>query len=122
MFWTLAAKGLAKLEVGTLTGATHGEKSPLGLAQRDGDRERDWETRAVSVELRIPKLSNCSYFPGFLERRTGPALRVLQSLPDMRLPVWQLLPGGYRPQIVMHFAKHIAGIPRISPANQRITA
>ncbi len=33
------------------------------------DRERDWETRAGTVELRIPKLRKGSYFPAFLEPR-----------------------------------------------------
>ena len=31
--------------------------------------DRDWETRAGTVELRIPKLRKGSYFPGFLEPR-----------------------------------------------------
>jgi len=31
--------------------------------------ERDWHTRAGTVELRIPKLRKGSYFPGFLEPR-----------------------------------------------------
>lgn len=38
-------------------------------AQRNGYRNQDWETRAGTVELRIPKLRKCSYFPGFLEPR-----------------------------------------------------
>ena len=34
--------------------------------------ERDWQTRAGTVELRIPKLRKGSYFPAFLEpRRTA---------------------------------------------------
>jgi transposase-like protein len=58
-----------ELEVEGLTGAAYGQKSPERLAQRNGYRERGWETRAGTVELRIPKLRKGSYFPGFLEPR-----------------------------------------------------
>jgi putative transposase len=67
-----AAQRLMELEVGELAGAGHGERSPDRLVQRNGYRERDWQTRAGTVELRIPKLRRGSYFPGFLEpRRTA---------------------------------------------------
>src|SRR6188472_858427 len=63
------AQRLMELEVEGFTGAAYGEKSPERLAQRNGYRDRLWETRAGSVELRIPKLRKGSYFPGFLEPR-----------------------------------------------------
>jgi putative transposase len=62
-----AAEKLMALEVGAATGAGYGEKNALRLAQRNGYRDRDWETRAGTVELRIPKLRTGSYFPSFLE-------------------------------------------------------
>jgi transposase-like protein len=64
-----AAEKLMALEVATKTGAGYGEKSGFRLAQRNGYRDRDWETRAGTVELRIPKLRTGSYFPSFLEPR-----------------------------------------------------
>ncbi len=64
-----AAERLMALEVDGLCGAGHGERSAGRLNQRNGYRERGWETRAGSVPLQIPKLRRSSYFPGFLEPR-----------------------------------------------------
>jgi putative transposase len=67
-----AAERLMALESEAACGAAHGERSPDRRAQRNGYRERDWETRAGTVELRIPRLRKGSYFPSFLEpRRTA---------------------------------------------------
>jgi putative transposase len=58
-----------ELEVEGLTGAAHGERSPERVQHCNGYRDRLWETRAGTVELRMPKLRKGSHFPVFLEPR-----------------------------------------------------
>jgi transposase-like protein len=65
----LYGQRLMELEVEGLTGAAHGERSLERLNQRNGHRDRLFETRAGTVELRIPTLRKGSYFPGFPEPR-----------------------------------------------------
>ena len=76
-----------ELEAGAVTGAAFGEKHPGRLAQRNGCRDRGWEARAGSVELRIPKLRTGSSFSGFPEprRMAEKALTaVIQGRPPFR--------------------------------------
>jgi putative transposase len=58
-----------EVEVGRLTGASRGERSPERVTHRNGYRERRFDTRAGSLALPIPKLREGTYFPAFLEPR-----------------------------------------------------
>ena len=67
-----AAERIMEAEVEARTGAAKGARSPLREVQRNGYRDRDWDTRAGRIALEIPKLRKGSYFPSFLEpRRTA---------------------------------------------------
>jgi putative transposase len=67
-----AAERMMDAEVSVLTGAGHGVRDPGRQVQRNGYRERTWDTRAGTIELEIPRLRKGSYFPSFLEpRRTA---------------------------------------------------
>ena len=66
------AQRLMELDVEGRCGAGYDEKSAERINSRNGYRERTWDTRAGSVELKIPRLRQGSYFPEFLEpRRTA---------------------------------------------------
>jgi putative transposase len=60
------------MDLESLCAAAYGERSPERANSRNGYRERTWDTRAGTIDLKIPKLRKGSYFPGFLEpRRTA---------------------------------------------------
>jgi putative transposase len=63
-------RALMEGEVSELIGAELGERRPEdGMMHRNGYRAREWQTRAGTVELQIPKIHQGSYFPSFLEPR-----------------------------------------------------
>lgn len=61
-----AAHRLMELEVEGLTGAAYGEKSQERQVQRNGYRDRSWETRAGTVELAHSQAAQGLLFPGLL--------------------------------------------------------
>jgi putative transposase len=60
---------LMEWEVSEQIGAERYQRRPERQTQRNGYRERDWETRVGEIPLRVPKLRQGTYFPGFLEPR-----------------------------------------------------
>jgi transposase-like protein len=63
------AEKLMALDVDALCNASHHERTAARGNYRNGYRERSWETRAGTVDLKVPKLRKGSYFPEFLEPR-----------------------------------------------------
>src|SRR5215471_10836491 len=67
---TTFAEALMGAEAEAICGAGYGERSQERTNTRNGYRRRDWDTRAGSISLAIPKLRQGSYFPDWLlERR-----------------------------------------------------
>ena len=67
-------------EVEAICGAPYGVRSDVRTNSRNGYRVRDWDTRAGTLEVAIPKLRNGSYFPDCLLERRRRAERALTTV------------------------------------------
>lgn len=68
---------LMDAEVSAMCGADYRERTEMRTNSRNGYRERAWDTRAGTIELKIPKIREGSYFPDWLldaRRRAEQAL------------------------------------------------
>jgi putative transposase len=74
------AQKMMDAEVETLCGAAYGEVSADRVNSRNGYRRRDWDTRAGTIELAIPKLRQGSYYPEWLLERRRRARRALATV------------------------------------------
>ena len=64
------AQALMEMEVTQQVGAERHERTPERTGQRNGYRERDWDTRVGTIGLRVPRVRDGSYFPALLAPRT----------------------------------------------------
>jgi len=72
---------LMSAEADAVCGAAYGEPSPDRVNVRNGYRHRDFDTRAGTLDVAIPKLRSGSYFPDWLlERRRRGAERALTTV------------------------------------------
>ncbi|MEV0668604.1 IS256 family transposase, partial [Actinomadura luteofluorescens] len=74
------AEALMSAEADAVCGADYGQRSDERVNRRNGYRVRDWDTRAGTVELAIPKLRSGSYFPEWLLERRRRAEQALVSV------------------------------------------
>ena len=71
---------LMSAEADAVCGAVHGERSAERVNQRNGYRHRDFDTRAGTLDVAIPKLRSGSYFPDWLLERRRRAEAALTSV------------------------------------------
>src|SRR6266581_7610443 len=62
-------QALMELEVAQHLGAERYQRSPERHGDRNGYRDRNWDTRVGTLELRVPWVRDGSYLPGLLEPR-----------------------------------------------------
>src|SRR6266536_3468698 len=77
---TAFANALMSAEADAVCGAPYGVPSADRVNQRNGYRPREWDTRAGTVELAIPKLRTGSYYPDWLLQRRRRAEQALVSV------------------------------------------
>lgn len=63
------AQALMELEVSQHVGAEKHQRTPERAGYRNGYRDRPWETRVGTIELRVPRVRDGSFFPSLLEPR-----------------------------------------------------
>jgi putative transposase len=63
------SQALMELEVQEHVGAGRHERSASRTGQRNGYRERSWDTRVGTMELKVPRVRDGGYFPSLLEPR-----------------------------------------------------
>lgn len=63
------SEALMELEVSEHLGAERYERSSERTGQRNGYRERQWDTRVGTIPLMVPRVRDGSYFPTLLEPR-----------------------------------------------------
>ena len=63
------SEALMELEVTQHVGAARHERTPERTGQRNGYRERQWDTRVGTIGIKVPRVRDGSYFPSLLEPR-----------------------------------------------------
>jgi putative transposase len=71
---------LMSAEADAVCGAAYGQASPDRTNRRNGYRGRDFDTRAGTLDLAVPKLRQGTYFPEWLLERRKRAERALTSV------------------------------------------
>ena len=83
------SQALMEVEVSQHLGAERHERTAERTGQRNGHRERAWDTRVGTMELRVPRVRDGSFYPSLLDPRKR-AERALAAVASMA----RIAPGG----------------------------
>jgi Transposase, Mutator family len=118
------AQALVDVEVAAQIGADSGQRAPdRRLAQRNGSRPREWDTRAGTVELAIPSCARAATSSPSWSRAGGPSGRWPAWSPSAR---WRACPpAGSTASPVHGPGRHLqvaglAGLRRARRAGRRL--
>jgi hypothetical protein len=103
------AEALMSADADAACGAAYGQRSEERVNSRNGYREREWDIRAGTIELALPKLQSGSYFPDWLltyRRRAEQALVSVVGVPDLVARLGQ--PGALPVRLAGHADQQVA--------------
>lgn len=78
----LLAQSMIEWEVSAAIAASHYERNTERRTQRNGYRQRTWQTQLGEITLFIPKLRKGAYYPSLLERLAGAESKLRQVAED----------------------------------------
>ena len=87
---------LMSAEADAVCGAPYGDAGTERVNIRNGYRHRDFDTRAGTLDVAIPKLRSGSYFPDWLLERRRRAERALTTVVATCYLLGRRAPGGWR--------------------------
>ena len=73
------AQAFMEMEIEEHLGASRHERTAGRSGHRNGYRQRSWDTRAGTVELKVPRVRDSSYFPSFWSPEGEPSGRWQRS-------------------------------------------
>jgi putative transposase len=88
------AEALMSAEADAVCGAAYSQRSPEPVNSRNGYRHRDWDTRAGTVGLEIPKPRQGSSVPDWLLERRRRAEQALVTVVATSYLLERVHPAG----------------------------
>lgn len=84
------AQAVMELEVTQQVGAERHARTGTRTGQRNGYRERAWDTRVGTIDLHVPRVRDGSYFPALLDPRRRAERTLTAVVPEAGCPLGRM--------------------------------